>query len=116
MCEKLKKFSNSEYCRILDNHNGRQLSNALCIRVLMEHGATYNQANNGAYTYLHHGSHLQVEGRGTQDKYNQILDEKGGHSMSNIECIRILEGLDFSQGQAKNAVYNYRKNKGLIKS
>lgn len=112
---RIKKFTQGEYSVILDNHNGRKLRNAQCIKILMEHGASYNQAKNGAYTYLHHGFYLKTKHKGSQEAYNQILDEINGHEMSNMECIRYLERLGFSQGQAKNAVYNYRKSKDLIK-
>lgn len=48
--------------------------------------------------------------------HSLILHKVNGHGMlSNMECIHYLESLGFSQGQAKNAAYNYRKNKGLIK-
>ena len=80
----------------------------------MDHGATQGQAKNGAYTYLHHGEHINAKTRGSQAEYNRILNEVNGHLMSNMECIKYLESLEFSQGQAKNAVCHYRKSKGLI--
>ena len=110
----LKVFSQEEYSRVLDEHKGRHLSNAQCIKILREHGASYNQAKNGAYIYLHHRDHMIVLRRGTQEEYNQILDKFNGQSKSNMECIRYLESQGFSQGQAKNAVHKYRKKKGLI--
>jgi hypothetical protein len=106
---RLKAFNQEEYSRVLDEHNGRMLNYAQCIDILMEHGASYNQAKNGAYTYLHHGNHLGVQLKGSQDLYDQLLDEFDGTTKSNMECIRHLESLGFSQGQAKSAVYNYRK-------
>lgn len=114
MCENLRSFSQSEYTRVLDNHNGSQLSNAKCVRLLMEHCASYSQANNGAYIYLHHGAHLIKKQRGSQEKYNIVLDKFKGYLLSNMECIHYLESLGFSHGQAKNAVYNYRKANNLI--
>jgi hypothetical protein len=115
MCKNLRKFTQAEYSRVLDNHNGIQLSNAECIRILMNHGASYNQAKNGAYTFLHHRLYLKKRRRGSQKEYNQLLDEIDGHSLSNMEFIHYLERRGFSQGQSKNAVYNYRKSRGLIK-
>ncbi|GBE38692.1 MAG TPA: hypothetical protein ENH35_03155 [Candidatus Moranbacteria bacterium] len=115
MSDPLKSFNQREYSRILNEHNGCKLSYSQCINYLMEHGASYNQAKNGAYTYLYHGNHLEVQQRGRQDLYNHLLDKFNGITKSNMECIRYLESLGFSQGQAKNAAYNYRKSKGLIK-
>lgn len=115
MCQELIEFSQAEYCRVLNNHSGRQLSNADCIKILMQHGASYNQAKNGAYIYLHHGSHLIASHKGKQEDYNKLLDNINGYSLSNMECIRYLENLGFSQGQARSAAYNYRRAKNLIK-
>ena len=114
MCDDLRSFNQDDYARVLRNHGGKTLNNADCIRILMDHGATQGQAKNGAYTYLHHGEHINAQTRGSQVEYNGILNDVKGHLMSNMECIKYLESLGFSQGQAKNAVYNYRKSKGLI--
>lgn len=112
----LRSFSPEEYSRVLHEHNGRTLGYAQCINTWMEHGASYNQAKNGAYNYLHDGNHLVIQQRGSQDLYIQLLDEFHGTCKSNMECVRYLESLGYSYGQARNAVYNYRKTKGLIKS
>jgi len=114
MSNHLKNFTQEEYSRILDKCKGHQLSNAECMKILMDHGASYNQAKNGAYTYLHHGDHLIAKQKGSQNQYNQLLDEFDGTQKSNIDCIRYLESLGFSQGQSKNAVYKYRCKRGLI--
>jgi hypothetical protein len=115
MCDDLQFFNKEDYSRVLNNHNGRELSNAQCIKILRDHGATYGQAKNGAYTFLHHGAHTTPHYRGSQIEYDRILNEVHGHLMSNMECIKHLESLDYSQGQAKNAVYNYRKKNGLVR-
>ena len=115
MSGRLKVYNQEEYTRVLNEHNGHKLSNAQCIDILVEHGASYNQAKNGAYTYLHHGGHLEVGKRGSQDLYNRHLDKFDAVAKSNMECIHYLENLGFSQGQSKSAVYNYRRSKGLIK-
>ena len=114
MCDDLRHFNQDDYARVLSNHGGKKLSNADAIQVLIDHGATHGQAKNGAYTYLHHGEHLIAQDRGCQSEYNKILNAVNGHLMSNMDCVKYLENMGFSQGQAKNAVYNYRKLKGLI--
>ena len=115
MCKPLTRFKQNDYCRVLDNHNGNQLSYAQCVKILMDHGARYSQATAGAYIYLHHGQNLVVYEKGSQDYYDQILDKFQGTTKSNIECIRHLENLGYSQGQAKSAAYKYRKSKGLVR-
>ena len=115
MCERLNTFNQREHSRVLNNHGGRSLRNKECVEILMDHGATFNQAKNAAYTYLRHGNFLAVQRRSAQIEYNRILEQFKGHSKTNQECIRHLESLGYSQGQAKNAVWKYRRAKGLIK-
>lgn len=112
---KLGKFNQHEYSRVLDEHGGYKLTQTQCEKILREHGASFMQAKNGAYTFLHHGNHIEMTQRGKQDIYNQLLDEFGGTKRSNMECIHFLESQGFSQGQAKNAVHKYRLERGLIK-
>lgn len=114
MCDDLQYFNQDDYARVLDNHGGREIGYADCIRILKAHGAADGQAKNGAYTYLHHGEHITTHSRGSQAEYNRILNDVNGQLMSNMECIKYLESMGFSQGQAKNAAYNYRKRIGLI--
>lgn len=115
MSDYLKYFTQEEYSYLLDKHNGQLLSYSECMKILMEHGASYSQAKNGAYTYLHHRQYLVSKRKGSQEEYKEILDKFNGETKTNMKCIHYLESLGFSQGQAKNAVYNYRKSKGLIK-
>jgi hypothetical protein len=112
---KLGKFNQHEYSRVLDEHGGRKLTQTQCEKILMGHGASFTQAKNGAYTYLHHGNHIEIIQREDQGTYNRLLDEFDGTRKSNMECIHYLEKLGYSQGQAKNAVYKYRLKRGLIK-
>lgn len=84
------------------------------MKILMDLGASYNQAKNGAYTYIHHGAHLISKQKGAQSQYDKLLDEFDGTQKSNMDCIRYLESIGFSQGQSKNAVYKYRSKRGLI--
>jgi hypothetical protein len=113
--EKLKYFSQEEYNRVLEKAGGKKLPHSECVQILMAAGATYKQADNGAYIYLHHGNHLRRSHHGSQSEYERLLDEFGAEERGNMECIRYLESLGFSIGQAKNAVYNYRVKKGLIR-
>jgi len=115
MTGKLEKFNQREYSRVLDDHGERELTQTQCEKILREHGASFMQAKNGAYNFLHHGDHIELTQKGTQDIYNQLLDEFDGSLKSNIECIRFLENQGYSVGQAKNAVYVYRLKRGLIK-
>ena len=117
MCEPIRRFGQTEYTRVLDAHRARQrqLTHAECAQVLRDHGANEQQAKNGAYIYLHHGEHVTSSRAGTREEYTRLLDEFGARDKQPIECIRYLEGLGFSVGQAKSAVHNYRSERGLIR-
>jgi len=116
MNERIKHFSQDEYTRILDQHNARArgLSHSECEGILVDAGASHGQAKNGAYVYLHHENHLIAKRRTTQDEYNKILDNFDALNKTPKECIGHLEEMDFSYGQARSAVYNYRVAKKLI--
>ena len=116
MRENIRRFTQSEYTRVLDNHNAhvRGLSQGDCEKILMDHGASYGQAKNGAYVYIHHRSHLSPIQRGSQDKYDQLLDDFGARQKRQRKCVEYLESLGYTYGQAKSAVYNYRVSRGLI--
>ena len=113
---KLTHFSQQEYSRLLDGHRARQcdLSQGECEQLLIAAGASHEQAKNGAYVYLHHGSHVTATRRGSQSEYDTILNNFGARSKQPQQCIRHLEDLGFSYGQAKTAVYKYRVSHGLI--
>ena len=113
---KLKSFSQQEYSRVLDGDNARRrgLSQSQCEEILVAAGATQMQAKNGAYVYLHHGSKITARHRSTQSEYEIHLNRFGARNKEPKECIRHLEELGFSYGQAKTAVYRYRVRHGLI--
>jgi len=117
MNEHIQHFKQGEYTRILDKNNAREkgLSYSKCERILIDAGASHEQAKNGAYVYLHHKNHLKVGPKMTQEKYDQILDNFNACNMEPKECIRHLEEMGFSYGQAKTAVYKYRDNRNLIR-
>lgn len=91
------------------------MSHTECADLLIQHGASPEQAKNGAYIYLHHRNHTQATRTGTQEEYARLLEEFGAAHKRPIECIRHLEGLGFSVGQAKTAVHRYRSDRGLIR-
>lgn len=101
---------------MLDNHRGRgkRLSQTACEKILIDHGASYHQAKDAAYVYLHHGGFNPATSRTTQWEYDQILDEFGATRRTYMECVEHLEGLGFTYGQAKTAVHKYRHNRRLI--
>ncbi len=116
MSEQIEFFGQKEYTRILDQKKARsrKLSQTQCERILIDAGASFEQAKNGAYVYLHHGNHLIPKRRTTQDEYDQILDEFGAQTTPPQDCIKYLESKGFSYGQAKTAVYKYRVARNLI--
>ena len=54
MCDDIGHFGQGEYTRVLNFHlaRARHLTQGECELILMEHGASYQQAKNGAYVYL----------------------------------------------------------------
>lgn len=116
MCDPIRFFGQQEYTRVLDNHPGRakRLSQTACEKILIDHGASYHQAKDGAYVYLHHGGFNPATSRTTQSEYDQILDEFGATRRTYMECVEHLEGLGFTYGQAKTAVHKYRQKRRLI--
>ena len=117
MNERIQHFKQDEYTRILDKNNAceKGLSYSKCERILIDAGVSYEQAKNGAYVYLHHKNHLKAGHKMTQEKYEQILDNFNACNKEPKECIRHLEEIGLSYGQAKTAVYKYRDNRNLIK-
>jgi hypothetical protein len=118
MVSHIQHFSQNEYNKVLDEHSARikGLSQAECENILIKHDASYEQAKNGAYVYIHHNGNASASGRrGNQGEYTGILDKFGATQTAPQECIRYLEALGFSYGQSKTAVYHYRCDKGLIR-
>lgn len=117
MCEPIQVFGQREYSRVLKNHRADvlELAHEECVRILMEHGASHSQANNGAYQFIHHrDSQVSTRG-GTQDEYDSILDRFDARHKRPRDCIHYLESMGFSFGQAKTAVHKYRSKRGLIR-
>lgn len=106
----------AEYNVVLDGTQARTrgLSQRDCEHILMDRGYSYEQAKNGAYVYLHHGANLVSKRRGTTQEYAKILDAFGAEEKEPKECIAHLESMGFGYRQAQTAVYNYRKDRGLI--
>jgi hypothetical protein len=85
-----------------------------CEHILMDAGASYEQAKNGAYVYLHHGDHLIPKGRTTQDEYDQMLDEFGATKMPPQDCIKMLNEAA-TRRKSINSVYSfYVSNSGHL--
>jgi hypothetical protein len=116
MCQRIRQFGQAEYSRVLDYHGARtrSIGHAECAAILKAHGASAEQAKNGAYVYLHHGDRTVATKSGSRDEYTRLLNSFGASTKRPMDCIRFLERLGFSVGQAKTAVYNYRSERGLI--
>jgi hypothetical protein len=53
--------------------------------------------------------------RGSKKEYTNTLDAFDARTKEPKECIAHLEGMGFSYRQPQTAVYNYRRDRGLIK-
>ena len=110
------RLDRKEHIRILDDQNvgAKKLTQSQCERILMNHGASYEQAKNSAYVYLHHRTNLEASREGSKEEYHRLLDKFKTLKKQPKECIQYLEGHGFSYGQANSAVYKYRKERGLL--
>ena len=117
MAQLSRRFSQSEYNKVLDRHSARSrgLSQTECEDILMTQGASPEQAKNGAYVYIHHGGNTERNRRGSRAEYNELLNKFGASKKTPKECIAYLKSLGFSYRQSQTAVYNYRCHEGLIR-
>jgi hypothetical protein len=117
MTKSIQRFSQDEYNRVLNEYSAKSkmLSHTACENILISAGASYEQAKNGAYVYIHHNGNTKGTVSGNYEQYLSLLNEFQATRESPRCCIRYLESLGYSYGQAKTAVYNYRLDKGLIR-
>jgi len=117
MTKPIQRFSQDEYNRVLNEHSAKSkgLNQTACENILISAGASYEQAKNGAYVYLHHDGNAKGKIRGSREQYWALLNGFQATQKNPQDCIRYLESLGFSYGQAKTAVYNYRLDSGLIR-
>lgn len=117
MGKTVQRFSQNEYNGILDKYSAKSkgLGQTDCQGILMEHGASYEQAKNGAYVYIHHDGNAKGARQGSREEYAKLLNDFRATQKPPQECIRYLESQGFRYGQSKTAVYNYRCNNGLIR-
>lgn len=118
MNDQLHFYGQDEYSRILDQNNARVkgLSQTECEKILMNAGASFEQAKNGSYVYLHHGNHQKATIRSVQSEYDNILDNFDASNKRPQECIKYLEGMGYSYGQSKTAVHKFRVKRKLIRT
>ncbi len=109
-------FSQQDYDQLLDAQNARAraLTQGECERILMDAGATYEQAKNGDFVYLHHGDTVSGVRTGSKEEYERLLNEFGALSKTPKACINYLESLGFGYRQAQTAVHKYRQRHDLI--
>lgn len=117
MIKSIQRFTQDEYNRILTEHSAKskRLNQKACENILINAGASYGQAKNGAYVYLHHDGNDKKKIRGSRAQYFSLLNGFQAMQKNSQECIRYLESRGFNYGQAKTAVYNYRLDRGLIR-
>jgi hypothetical protein len=52
--------------------------------------------------------------RASAADYERVLDAFGAKAKTSIDCVRHLQSLGFTVGQARNASYRYRQRHGLV--
>ena len=58
----------------------------------------------------------ESKARPISTNYEAILSAFDAEHRSNREAVLYLEAMGFSSGQARSAVYQYRKKRGLVRS
>ena len=69
MTKSIQRFSQDEYNRVLNEHSpkSKKLSQVACEKILIIAGASYAQARNGAYVYIHHDGNVKGKIRGSRE-------------------------------------------------
>jgi len=102
-----------EYNRSLDSFGGRAKTYQECVDYLVSLGFSHNQGNNAVHVYRK-GGPTQATFRLSRDERNRLLDEFGAKRNSPKECVDYLMVHGCTYRQATSAVYQYRKERGLI--
>ncbi len=111
-----QRAAQEDYNRILDSYSARErgLGQVECENVLIKHGASDEQAKNGAYVYLHHDGNSLRTRTGSRREYDRLLESIDARNKKPKECIEFLKSKGFTYRQAQTAVYQYRRREGLI--
>jgi hypothetical protein len=57
----------------------------------------------------------ESEAAAERPDYVRLLDDFGASHKAARECVRFLEQAGYSHGQARNAVYRFRRLRGITK-
>jgi hypothetical protein len=103
----------TEYNQLLDTFGGKNKSRGECVNHLLQHGFTYNQANNAVHVYQKGGVSKAIQSL-TKEERDRLLHEFGASGKTNKECVDYLMQLGYTYRQANTASYQFRKEHGLI--
>ena len=108
-----KRGDQSEYDRMLDAFNGRNMAFHECVNHLVSQGFSVSQANNAVHVYRKGGA-TKATSRLSRDHRDELLDDFGANGKTNKRSVDYLRNLGYTYRQATSAVYQYRKDRGLI--
>lgn len=110
------RISQYQYDDLLQQYGADFRSYSDNVRYLTSLGYTYGQAKNAVYKFKKKGLRRAVF-RTPQFFWNMRLDNFGASTKSPKECIDyLINEYGATYSQANSAVYQYRKNRGLINS
>ena len=108
-----RRGEQAEYNRLLDAFGSRGKTYQECVEYLISLGFTGNQAKNAVHVYRRGGA-THATFRLSADQRNRLLDEFGARRKTPKECVNYLMKQGCTYRQATSAVYQFRKEKGLI--
>ena len=103
----------AHYNRLLDAFGARAKTYHECVAYLIGRGFTDNQAKNAVHVHRK-GGPAQASFRLPRDERNALLDGFGARRRTPKECVEYLMNQGCTYRQATSAVYQFRKEKGLI--
>ncbi len=108
-----KQGNQAEYNRLLDSVGGHAKSYQECVDHLVGLGYSETQAKNAAHVYRKGGATL-ASFRLSRDNRDRLLDRFGARRKTPKECVSYLMKQGCTYRHATSAVYQFRKEKGLI--
>lgn len=110
----VKRGNQEEYNRLLDAFDGRNKSFQENVYHLIDLGYLYSQAKNVVHVYFKGGS-IHSSTPLTREIRDELLNNFGASKKSHKECVDYLRSYGYTYHQTNTAVYQYRKERGLIK-
>ena len=108
-----RRGEQAEYNQLLDAFGSTGKTYKECVEYLISLGFTDNQAKNAVHV-CRRGGATHATFRLPGDQRDRLLDDFGARRKAPKECVDYLMKQGCTYRQATSAVYQFRKEKGLI--